>query len=217
MFASPRTVRDVMTERVVAVGQDTSFKRIVKTLYEWKVSAVPVLEGDARVIGVVSEADLLPKEEYRDSEPARLDDVRHLDEATKAAAATARELMTSPAICVHPDSTVAQAARIMARRHVKRLPVTDAEGRLRGIVSRSDLLRVFLRADEDIAAEVHRDVVRLLFPGESSVTVEVRDGSVTLRGDVFEPGLIAVATRLSRAVEGVVDVRCELNTPTKAR
>jgi len=205
-----------MTERVVAVGQDAGFKQIVETLYEWKVSALPVLEGDARVIGLVSEADLLPKEEYRDGEPARYDGVRHLDEANKAAAATARQLMTSPAICVHPDSTVAQAARIMARRHVKRLPVTDAEGRLRGIVSRSDLLREFLRADEDIATEVRREVVRPLFPGESSVAVEVHDGAVTLRGDVLEPALIPVATRLTRAVEGVVDVRCEMNASPKA-
>lgn len=215
MFASPRTVRDVMTERVVAVGQDTGFKRIVQTMHKWKVSAVPVLEGDARVIGVVSEADLLPKEEYQGREPAQLDDTQHLSEATKAAAATARQLMTAPAVCVHPDSTVAQAARIMARCHVKRLPVTDSEGRLRGIVSRSDLLRVFLRSDEDIAAEVRREVIRPLFPGESSVTVEVHDGSVTLSGDVVEPGLIAVSTRLTRAIDGVVDVRCELKASAK--
>lgn len=217
MYASPRTVSDVMTQPVVAVGQDASFKQIVRTMEEWKVSALPVLEGDSRVIGVVSEADLLPKEEFRETDPATLDELRRLTDATKAAALTARRLMTAPAVCVHADSTLAQAARIMARRHVKRLPVTDSEGRLRGIVSRSDLLQVFLRTDEEIAEEVRHEVVDLLFPHEPSVTVGVRDGSVTLRGDVTEQGLIPVAARLTRAVEGVVDIRCDLSAPASAQ
>ena len=122
--------------------------------------------------------------------------------------------MTAPAVCVQADATLARAARTMAHRQVKRLPVTDGEGMLHGIVSRCDLLRVFLRTDEEIAEEVRREVVRPLFPGEPSVTVGVHDGLVTLSGQVLEPGLIPVAVRLTRAVEGVVDVASELNAAT---
>ncbi|HEY5836339.1 CBS domain-containing protein [Streptomyces sp.] len=213
MYASPRTVSDVMTRAVVALGRGASFKEIVRTMEQWKVSALPVLEGEGRVIGVVSEADLLPKEEFRDTDPARYDELRRLSDPAKASAVTAEQLMTAPAVCVHADSTVAQAARIMAQRRVKRLPVTDAEGKLCGIVSRSDLLQVFLRTDEEIAGEVRSEVVRALFPGEPSVSVEVREGVVTLRGQILDPELIPVASRLTRAVEGVVDVHCALGAP----
>lgn len=207
MYASPRTVGDVMTQPVAVLGQDATFKEIVTTMERWQVSALPVLEGNGRVVGVVSEADLLPKEEFRASDPARLDEIRRLGDLAKAGAVTADRLMTSPAVCVHTDATLAQAARTMARRRVKRLPVTDAQGVLRGIVSRSDLLKVFLRTDEEIAQEVRDAVVHQLFPGENSVAVAVQDGVVTLSGPVLEPGLIGLATRLTRAVEGVVDVR----------
>jgi CBS domain-containing protein len=216
MSTPPRIVSDVMTQTVVAIGRDASFKEIVATLEQWRVSALPVLEGEGRVIGVVSEADLLPKEEFRDADPGREDQVRRLSDLAKAGAVTAGELMTSPAVCVHADATLRQAARIMAQRRVKRLPVTDAQGGLCGIVSRCDLLKVFLRTDGELAEEIRHDVLRLLFPGETSVHVEVHDGRATLRGQVGEPGLIPAATRLARAVEGVVDVRCELTGPAAA-
>jgi CBS domain-containing protein len=217
MYTSPRTVSDVMTRTVVALGRDAGFKEIVKTMGQWKVSALPVLEGDGRVIGVVSEADLLPKEEFRASDPTHFDELRRLSDLAKAGAVTAEQLMTTPAVCVPAEATLAQAARIMAQRRVKRLPVIDTEGRLSGIVSRADLLKVFLRTDEEMAQEVRREVVHILFPGEPAVDVDVRDGLVTLRGYVLEPGLIAVATRLARSIEGVVDVRCELTgRPTGA-
>lgn len=216
MYASPRTVSDVMTEAAVAVGRDAPFKEIVASMDRWKVSALPVLEGDGRVIGVVSEADLLPKEEFRTTDPARFDEIRRLADMAKAGAVTAGQLMTSPAVCVHADATLAQAARIMAQRRVKRLPVTDAEGMLRGIVSRRDLLKVFLRSDEEIAEEVRAEVVGTLFPGEPAVAVAVRDGEVTLTGRVLEPALMLLATRLTRAVEGVVDVSSELTSQDPA-
>lgn len=210
MFGSPRTVSDVMTQTVVALGRHADFKEIVTTMEQWKVSALPVLEGDGRVVGVVSEADLLPKEEFRGSDPAVLDVTGRLGDVAKAAAVTADRLMSSPAVCVHADATLAQAARIMAQRRVKRLPVTDAEGMLCGIVSRSDLLKVFLRTDEEIAEEVRGEVVQPLFPGEPTVAVTVREGVVTVRGQVAQPALGPMAVRLTRSVEGVVDVRAEL-------
>ncbi|WP_443056910.1 CBS domain-containing protein [Streptomyces sp. NBC_00669] len=209
MFSSPVTVEDVMTRTVVALGRDASFKEIVKTIKHWKVSALPVLEGEGRVVGVVSEADLLPKEEFRAVPPNRFDREERNRDVDKAGAVTAGQLMTAPAVCVHADSTLAQAARIMAVRGVKRLPVIDAAGKLRGIVSRSDLLKTFLRTDEEISDEVRHQVVDVLFPGGSDVEVDVNDGRVVLRGAALEPELIPLAGRLARAVEGVVDAECE--------
>lgn len=128
------------------------------------LSALPVLEGEGRVVGVVSEADLLPKEEFRDSEPDRYTQLRRLSDLAKAGAITAEELMTSPALTTRPDATLAQAARTMAHARVKRLPVVNELGMLEGIVSRADLLKVFLRSDDEIAEEVRREVVAYLIP-----------------------------------------------------
>ncbi|MEU0647687.1 CBS domain-containing protein [Streptomyces umbrinus] len=211
MPETPHIVSDVMTLTVVAVGRDAPFKEIVETMGQWRVSAMPVLEGEGRVIGVVSEADLLPKEEFRDSDPSLYEQRRRLSDVAKAGAVTAAELMSTPAITVHPDVTLAQAARIMAVRHVKRLPVVDDLGMLQGIVSRADLLKVFLRSDEDIEEEVRRTVVSYLFSGLShAIHVNVHEGVVTLRGHIRDTSLISVAVRLVRAVEGVVDVEPHL-------
>ncbi|MEU6394694.1 CBS domain-containing protein [Streptomyces sp. NPDC046939] len=211
MPRSPHIVSDVMTHAVVAVGREATFKEVAKELERWKVSALPVLEGDGRVVGVVSEADLLAKEEFRDADPDRSTQLRRLPDLAKAGALTAADLMSAPAVTVHPDATLAQAARVMARRKVKRLPVVDDEDILRGIVSRSDLLKVFLRTDEEIAEEVRREVVAFLFrvPVEP-IRVEVKDGMVTLTGRVRDKSLEPTATRLIRAVEGVVDVQVHL-------
>jgi osmotically-inducible protein OsmY len=121
--------------------------------------------------------------------------------------------MSTPAITVHPGATLAQAARIMAVRHVKRLPVVDDVDMLQGIDSRADLLKVFLRPDEDIEEEVRRTVVSYLFPAFShAIHVNVREGVVTLRGHIRDISLISVAVRLARAVEGVVDVEPQLTS-----
>jgi CBS domain-containing protein len=209
--AGPHVVDDVMTHAVVAVGRDAPFKDVVRLMEQWEVSALPVLEGEGRVVGVVSEADLLPKEEFRDSDPDPSTQLRRLSDLTKAGAVTAGELMTAPAITVHAGSTLAQAARIMALRKVKRLPVVNDEGLLEGVISRADLLKVFLREDDDIADEVRRDIVDVLFPAPvEPVHVMVAEGVVTLTGKVRDTTLIPVAVRLARAVEGVVDVDCHV-------
>ncbi|NBM17733.1 CBS domain-containing protein [Streptomyces sp. GC420] len=214
MYATAHHVCEVMTHAAVAVSRDTAFKEIVRTLEQWKVSAVPVLEGEGRVIGVVSEADLLPKEEFRDGEPDRDEELRRLSDPGKAGGVTAEELMSTPAVTVHPDATLAEAAAAMARRHVKRLPVVNDQGLLEGIVSRSDLLKIFLRSDEEIAEEIRRDIVPPLFPAPPEpVEVTVADGVVTLSGRVRDTSLLPVAARLVRAVEGVVDVELELPGP----
>ncbi|UXY23528.1 CBS domain-containing protein [Streptomyces cynarae] len=215
MAGTPHIVSDVMTMAVVAVGRDAPFREIVRTMEQWKVSGLPVLEGDGRVIGVVSEADVLAKEEFRAGVPSLSEPRERLSATAKAGGPTAGDLMTTPAITVHPDVTLAQAARIMAVKHIKRLPVVDDEGMLRGIVSRADLLKVFLRSDEDLEEEVRRIVIAPLFPALAhTIHADVRDGVVTLRGRIADSPLISLAARLTRAVEGVVDVECDL---TEAR
>ncbi|MBD9727500.1 CBS domain-containing protein [Streptomyces caniscabiei] len=212
MHGRPHIVSDVMTHTVAAVGRGATFKEIVRMMHDWKVSALPVLEGEGRVVGVVSEADLLPKEEFRDSDPDRRTQLRRLSDLAKAGSVTAGELMTAPARTVHADATLAQAARAMARARVKRLPVVDELGMLQGIVSRADLLKVFLRDDEEIAEEVRREVVSYLFPAPTSAArVAVRDGIVTLSGRIRDTSLVPVAARLIRAVEGVVDVEFDVS------
>ncbi|WP_329273292.1 CBS domain-containing protein [Streptomyces pseudovenezuelae] len=216
MHGTPHIVSDVMTRTVVALARKSTFKDIVRTMQRWKVSAMPVLEGGSRVIGVVSEADLLPKEEFRDGDPDRYTQLRRLADLVKAGAVTAEELMTAPALTVPAYATLGQAARIMALHKVKRLPVVDDEGGLQGIVSRSDLLKVFLRDDEDIAEEIRREIVAPLFPAPlDPIRVEVHDGVVTLTGTIADTGLVPVTTRLVRAVEGVVDVDCARVSPRR--
>ncbi|ATZ23290.1 putative voltage-gated ClC-type chloride channel ClcB [Streptomyces lavendulae subsp. lavendulae] len=212
MPASRYAVSDVMTHTAVAIGREASYKEIVELMHEWKVSAVPVLEGEGRVVGVVSEADLLPKEEFRRTDAALPD---QLEEASKAGGVLAEELMSSPAITVHPDAPVAEAARIMARRHVKRLPVVNALGMLEGVVSRSDLLKVFLRPDEELEEEIRRSVLTELTPG-ANVDFAVQDGVVTLSGPLRDRALVPLLARAIRAVEGVVDVRMELESTVAA-
>ncbi|MGW4442069.1 CBS domain-containing protein [Streptomyces sp. NPDC004682] len=207
----PYRVGDVMTRAVVAVGSGTLFRDLVERLEQWRVSALPVLEGDGRVIGVVSEADLLPKEEFRDSEPDRLTQLRRMADLAKAGAVTAGELMSTPAVTVHADATLPEAARIMAVKGVKRLPVIDAQGALVGVVSRGDLLKVFLRPDAELANEIRRSVVDVLFPAPvEPVHVMVAEGVVTLTGCVRDAERIELASRMTRGVEGVVDVDCRL-------
>ncbi|NML51077.1 CBS domain-containing protein [Streptomyces sp. R302] len=193
-----------MTHTAVAIGRDAPYKEIVALMDQWKVSALPVLEGEGRVVGVVSEADLLPKEAFRDTElgPERGED------ALKAVAVRAGDLMSSPAVTVHAGASLAEAARIMARRRVKRLPVVNEIGMLEGVVSRSDLLKVFLREDGAIAADIRRSVLGgAAFTG---LDVTVTEGVATLSGALSDRSLVPLLARAARAVEGVVDVRMEL-------
>ncbi|MFF6793653.1 CBS domain-containing protein [Streptomyces filamentosus] len=201
---APLVVGDVMTHTAVAIGRDAPYKEIVVLMDEWKVSALPVLEGEGRVVGVVSEADLLPKEAFRDTEPGPGSD----EETAKAVAVRAGDLMSSPAVTVHAGASLAEAARIMARRRVKRLPVVNEIGMLEGVVSRSDLLKVFLREDGEIASEIRRSV--LGGTGFTGLDVTVAEGVATLRGTLSDRSLVPLLARAARAVEGVVDVRMEL-------
>jgi CBS domain-containing protein len=204
-----RRVRDVMTREVVTVDEDTPFKEIAELLADCHISAVPVLDPDGRVVGIVSEADLLLKEENPQGTPGGWPFEGRRRRATRAKAAgdTAVELMTAPAVTVGPDAAVAEAARLLHRHLIKRLPVVDPAGSLVGIVSRADLLKVFLRTDDDIAREVREEVLMLaMWVNPDSVTVKVRDGVVTLTGQLERRSLIPIAVSLVHGVDGVVDV-----------
>ncbi|MFB7187374.1 CBS domain-containing protein [Streptomyces sp. NPDC056230] len=212
------TVSDVMTKTVVTVTPDAEFKEIAAVMERWKVTAVPVVESGGHVVGIVSEADLLPKEEFHEHGPGMIDPMHRLDDTAKAGSVRAEEMMTSPTVTIEPGASLPQAARLMADRRIKRLPVVDADGNLKGIVSRADLLKIFLRSDDDLAAEIRHEVVDRLFPAShGNVKVSVTRGVATLTGRVREATLIPVAARLAQSVEGVVSVDCRLDSQASAQ
>ncbi|MET8336347.1 CBS domain-containing protein [Streptosporangium canum] len=212
----PVNVKDVMTQRVISVGEDACFKDIAALLVTHAVSAVPVLDSDGHVTGVVSEADLLHGEEGRErfhgaSRPPPQTRPDQGPEADRARGKVARELMTAPAVTVSMDVSVAAAGRLMEHHGVKRLPVLDGHGRLAGIVSRHDLLKVFVRSDRDIEREVRVEVlVRSLWMNTSRVQVAVQDGVVTLSGRMILRRDVQIAVWMTRQVNGVVEVVDEL-------
>src|SRR6516165_12135237 len=172
-----------MTTRAVAVKKTASFKEMIVRMRKARVSALPVVDDAGRVVGVVSEADLLNKEADLAAGPGPLASVLRFRDHEKAAGATAAELMTSPPVTVGPDTPLAEAARLMRDRRVKRLPVTNATGHLVGIVSRVDVLSVFTRPDAAIQHEATEEVVRGGFLVRSQpFAVTVHDGIVTLAG-----------------------------------
>jgi CBS domain-containing protein len=211
-------VKDVMTTRVVAVRENARFKDIVALLTEYRVSAFPVLDEQGIVIGVVSEADLLSKEALvaaigaQVGRLSQVDGAPHHEEFAKAAAVTAADLMTRPPVVATPYEPVTNAARLMYHGRVKRLPVVGERGELVGIVSRSDVLSVYSRPDEEIRGEILENVIlNGLFADPDRFTVTVSNGIVTLEGQPETTArgqeIVAEAWR----VEGVVSVRDRLS------
>jgi CBS domain-containing protein len=206
-------VRDVMTTEVVTVEPSTPFKEIVARLAQHRIGVVPVLDGDRRVLGVVTEADLLLKQEHLDAE-ANVPLVwsrRRRREREKAAAVVAGRLMTIPVMTVPPTATVAEAARRLLAAGVRLLPVVDQTDRLVGIVSRADLLRVFTQPDQAIESEILDDVIVAEFGmAPSRFFIHVDNGVVVLQGRVERRSLIPDLVRAVRGVEGVVRVEDRL-------
>ncbi len=217
MLTMESAVRDVMTTRVVSVTEDASFRAMAAALRTYRVSAFPVVDGDGKVIGVVSEADLLAKEALESEPrgmPGMIGGLLRRKEHQKARGTTAGDLMTSPPVTVTPDDTLERAARLMYTRKVKRLPVVDAGGCLVGIVSRSDLLAVFNRTDEEIHAEiVNAIILREFLIDPALFTVTVAEGVVTLKGAPETANLGRELVTKIRHVQGVVAVRDELVYP----
>jgi CBS domain-containing protein len=205
------TVGDVMTTRVIAVKRSADYKEICSVLRQYRVSACPVISNEGKVVGVVSEADLLYKV-ADPNPPSGLIRLRwRLGQESKVNAVSAGQLMTTPAISIQPDAPVAVAARVMQSRRVRRLPVVGPDGMLIGMVSRTDLLSVYERPDLDIRDEVIKDIIAGEFrlnPAEFEVAVA--SGVVTLAGplDLLETAL-ELLSRVRHA-EGVVAVRDRL-------
>ena len=208
------TVRDVMSTHVIAVRQNASYKDMAAMLHEQRVSAFPVLDEHNKVIGVVSESDLLTKEALEGTVPGMLQSMVSQREHARASAVTAAELMTKPPVTIGPDEPVIQAARLMYSRRLKRLPVISDDGTLFGIVTRADVLSVYSRPDADIQREIIQDLILGMFACDPArFTVTVADGIVTIEGapetDVVGRDIIDAA----RHVEGVVAVRDRLSYP----
>ncbi|MFB7596160.1 CBS domain-containing protein [Streptomyces sp. NPDC056160] len=206
-------IGSVMTDDVVRAEYGTPFKEVARLLDAHRISGLPVVDEDEHVIGVISETDLMTRQVL---EPASREPGRHFRvlltlsarrQAVKAKARTAGQLMTQPPVTVHADETIVEAARTMAERQVERLPVIDDEDRLVGIVTRRDLLRVFLRPDIEIREEVIREVlVNTLGVAPRSIAVSVTEGVVTLEGRLERRSDTEIAMSMTRQVDGVVEV-----------
>jgi CBS domain-containing protein len=199
-------VRDIMTTAVVTVRPDTPSREVAAMLRQHRISGFPVTGDDGKVVGVVTETDLLT-----------LVAGQHHRGHRAAEPATAGDLMSHPAVTISPDELVTTAAGLMRKRRLQRLPVVDHEGRLAGLVSRSDVLSVFRRSDEEIRREVNQDVIADgFFTDPARFTVTVHNGIVTLEG---EPGGVVLGASIADQVEhleGVVAVRDRFTYPTPA-
>jgi len=211
------TVQEIMTTRVIWVKKDATFREMAVALREHRVSAFPVVDDDHKVIGVVSEADLLTKEAL-DDEPGVLAGILHRKDQAKARGVTAGDLMTATVVAVRPDDTVEHAAKLMYDRRVKRLPVTDTDGHLVGIISRADVLSIFDRTDAAISKEITEGVLLGEFLTDPLIfSVTVKDGIVTLAGRPETSDTGHEIVRRVRHLQGVVAVRDRLDYPPPER
>ena len=203
-------VADLMTTEVVSVDETAGFKQMVELIKQHRISALPVVDGQRRVIGVVSEADLILKEDRIDlGEQHVFESHRRRQERERAGGTTARELASVPAVTIGPGDSVREAAKLMHDRAIKRLPVVDGDGRLVGVISRSDVLRVFMRSDDEIRREIVEDVIRrTMLLDAPTLVISVTDGTVT--GEVDRKTDAEILTRLSAAVAGVVAVESHI-------
>jgi CBS-domain-containing membrane protein len=211
------TVRDVMSTHVIAARQSAGYKEMAAMLHDQRVSAFPVIDDDNKVIGVVSETDLLTKEALEGTVPSTLQGPTRQRVQSQVNAVTAADLMTKPAVTIGPDRPVTDAARLMFDRRVKRLPVVSDDGTLIGIVTRSDVLSVYSRPDAQIQHQVIQDlIVGTFLYDPDRFTVTVKDGIVTIDGtpETSRVGLDIVDA--VRHMEGVVAVRDRLSYPLQA-
>jgi CBS-domain-containing membrane protein len=204
-----RKVRDVMTSEVVSAGQATPYTELVGLLARPGVSALPVVDEQRRVVGIVSEADLVlrPPPAANHFQRYFLERKRDRLERAKAQGATAAELMSHPAFTVGAEASVAQAGRLLRKHLVRQLPVVDPLGRLVGIVSRADVLQVFVRSDEELRREILDQVIGgELAMGSGRIDVRVRDALVVLEGGCERRSMIPLVVAAVAAVEGVAGV-----------
>jgi CBS domain-containing protein len=202
-----RQVRDVMVADPVTVTPATPLKDLVDILVTQRVGCVPVTGMHAKLVGVVTETDLLKKEALqRDPDGHHWAHMSYRARRAIAAAETAGDLMSTHPTTVRPEATVAEAARLMDRHQVSCLPVTGEHGQLLGVVGLRDLLRVFLRPDKAIRSEIISQVlVDYLGTNPALVHVEVTDGVVTMTGELERKSLLPLVLPAVRAIDGVID------------
>lgn len=211
-----KTVRDVMTRTVLSVRPETPLKEVARQLVEHRISGLPVVDEGGQVLGVVSEGDLLVKRQdpdaFRHRPLARIfgesEETRQL--IAKAESRTAGDSMTSPAITIEASKPVDVAATLMVERRINRLPVTE-DGRLVGIVTRADIVRTFVRTDEELAEAIRREVLlRALWIDPAQFTVSVTDGLATIRGKVERRSTAAMVEKMAEMVPGIVGVNADV-------
>jgi CBS domain-containing protein len=209
-------VRDLMTREVVTVRPTTPIKDVARLLVEHRISGMPVVDADGRVIGVISEGDLVVKGQGADAVERRPlarifgDTPTTRAQLAKVLALTAGDAMTRPAITIGADEPVAEAAATMARRQVNRLPVVEAE-ELVGVVTRADIVRAFARSDEELVQAIREDVLyRTLWLDPDSFEVVVTGGRVRIRGQAERRSESDMIERMTAMVPGVIGVSSEV-------
>lgn len=207
-----KTVADVMSTDVVAIPFDATFARAVQILAARRISGAPVIDANGALVGVVSEADLLAPQAERGGSPGRVARLRSRLVRRRPRDGSVDEVMATPPITVTPDTSVTVAAASLARHSIKRLPVVDAAGALVGVVSRRDVLTVYLRPDDELRETVRSEVLeRAMWMDPASVRVTVEAGVVTLQGRVERQSMVPIIAALTASVDGVVDVVNELD------
>lgn len=210
------TIADVMTKPVFTVRRDTPLKDVARLLIDNGVSGVPVVDDDGTVAGIVSEADFLVKEqgagEIRHRRLARLlgetAETRH--QLDVLAARNAGEAMTTPAVTIEASRSIREAAAVMTSGRVNRLPVTE-HGRLVGIVARADLVRAYVRTDEELVRTIRDDVLlRILWLDPAAFEVAVVNGEATIEGHVERRSTAEIIEETVRMVPGIVAVNAEI-------
>lgn len=203
------TVADVMTQGAVSATANTPYRDLVDMLEMRAVNAVPVVDSFGRVLGVVSASDLLHKIEFAGGvDPPRVfESRRHRNDRRKAAGMVAEQLMSSPAVTVSKRTSVSEAARLMETTGVRRLPVVDDLGRIIGMVTNRDLLKVFLRPDDQIKRQIVNDILSATDGGAASVVeVQVDEGAVRLNGEIERRSAVGAFVARVSTVDGVVSV-----------
>jgi CBS domain-containing protein len=211
------TVQDVMTQPAISVAPDATIREVARALVDRGVSGLPVVDAGGRVVGVVSEGDLLVKGVGAEQVPHRplarlFGESRETQEAiARIEARTAGEAMTSPAVTIEATASLRAAASLMTEHGIKRLPVVTGD-RLVGIVTRADLVRAWLRSDDELAAAVREEaLVRQLWLDPADFTVMVNGGVVSIRGHVTRRSTALMVPRYVRAVPGVIDVEADVD------
>jgi CBS domain-containing protein len=210
------TVREAMTRSVVSVPAEMPLKDVARLLVEHRISGVPVVDADGAVLGVVSEADFLMKEQGAEAVPHRPlarfrgESRKSQAQMKKVDAVTAGEAMTAPAVTITPGQHISKAAAVMTARGLNRLPVVDG-GRLVGIVTRADLVRAYVRSDDELARTIREDVLlRMLWLDPNLFTLDVKDGVATISGRVERRSTAEMVEHSVRLVPGIVDVAADI-------